>query len=531
MELLQHITLTTAGIGDPLVHDYLSGSDQVKKLYTFSPDIDGLKRAVEERKNYSTDRKLLYKVLHQQHAKSYLSDPLRTNIELLLQENTFTVTTGHQLNLFTGPLYFIYKIASVISLAKQLQDAIPGYNFVPVYWMNSEDHDFAEINHFFLKGEKFEWKVGPEKFGPVGKMNLEGIEGLMNGIKQKWAESYASDPAFEFIIHTYTQSGNLAEAHREIVNKLFADEGLVILDQDDEELKKEFSEKISQEIFGASAIVHIESTNTYLEQHGYKPQVFAREINYFYTGRGYRERIVKAGEGYALADGKISWTKTELQNELLKNPAYFSPNVVTRPMYQESVLPNIAYIGGPAEIAYWLQYKTNFSANHIFYPALILRDCFLLIPEKKLRKVKEFGLKVDDFFKPIDDILNEYIKINHQDDINVESIEKQLHHQYDLLLKRVKEIDPSMETMVKAAEQKALNELEKMVTKMRKALKTRHEAQLNMIRSLYATIFPDGVLQERHNNVYDHTTDIHSFIKEVISFSNCLDPRLKVLQY
>src|SRR5688572_1841395 len=141
-----------------MIHDYLGGSADMKPFYSYTPNIEGLKQAVTDRKKNQVNRKVLYDVLHRQYARSVISEKQRANIEFLLQENAFTITTGHQLNLFTGPLYFIYKIASVISLSQRLNKEIPGNHFVPVYWMNSEDHDFEEINHFFLKGRKVEWK-------------------------------------------------------------------------------------------------------------------------------------------------------------------------------------------------------------------------------------------------------------------------------------------------------------------------------------------------------------------------------------
>jgi bacillithiol synthase len=529
LDLLQHISLESAGIGGRLTHDYFAGATSTKSLYNYEPNIDGLKKAVADRAHFPVNRKLLYETLHRQYAKSVLTQSSKNNIELLLQDNTFTITTGHQLNLFTGPLYFIYKIASVISLATKMRAEMPENNFVPVYWMNSEDHDFAEINHFFLKGDKYEWAVDIEKYGPVGKMDLNGMKPFIKEIQDKFEAQYKLDPIFSFINTSYLQSENLAMAHRAIVHKIFGDYGLIILDQDDRELKKSFTSTIASEIFEKSSIAYIESTNQVLELNEYKPQVYAREINFFYTGKGYRERIIQKEDQYALADHTMVWTKEEMADELTLNPQFFSPNVVTRPMYQEFILPNIAYVGGPAEIAYWLQYQTNFKAHHIFYPTLILRDCFLILPEKKIRKVKDLGISLESFFKNVDDLINEYIKEHHSDEMKTDTIAGKLMAIYRTLLDKVISIDASMEGMVKAAQQKTINDLEKIQQKMNKALKVKNEIQVNAIRNLHAAIFPNGILQERINNFFDHTTSTHQFVEEIISFSNPLDHRLKVI--
>jgi len=529
VEFLQHITLETSGIGSSLTRDYLALKPELKKFYSFDSSVDGLRSAAEKRMSQPVNRQLLYDELHKQYSSSTLSEVLKSNIELLLQPNTFTVTTGHQLNLFTGPLYFIYKIASVIKLAEQLKEEIAGKHFIPVYWMNSEDHDFAEINHFFLNSEKYEWKVSLDKYGPVGRMQLEGIETLMSEIKDKWGDHYKHDPLFNQIIGSYLDSKDLAQAHRSIVNKLFGEYGVVILDQDSKALKAEFSKNISDEIFQSSSVAQVQESNNELEALGYKAQVFVREINYFYTGKGYRERIIESDNGFALADSTFKWTKAELEKELNDYPEFFSPNVVTRPMYQEFSLPNIAYIGGPAEIAYWLQYKRNFDSKNIFFPALILRDCFLILPEKIYRRSKELGLKLEQYFSNLDDLINQFISENYHDEMNIEPIVDVLDQQYEHLLKQVLAIDPAMDNMVKAGHQKSKNELERIASKMNKALKKKSEHQIKIVKNLHSTIFPLNTLQERLNNLFDLTQSPSVFIKSILEHANPLDARLKVL--
>jgi bacillithiol biosynthesis cysteine-adding enzyme BshC len=530
LNFLQHISLATAGIGGRLTHDYLSAQPVLDDLYQFTPDIEGLKKATAKRIQYPVNRQLLCDVLHEQYRKLHLSNPVKNNIELLLQENSFTITTGHQLNLFTGPLYFIYKIASAISLAQKMNDELPGRNFIPVYWMNSEDHDFAEINHFFLQNEKFEWKQPQEKYGPVGRMQLEGLQPLIHEIGQKFETLLKLDPHFGWMVRSYTEANQLAEAHQLIVNKLFGEYGLVILDQDSARLKDSYSARIADEIFNQSSVAQVEATNQYLITHGYQPQVFLRDINFFYTGNGHRERIVIHHGGYAAADHSIVWTQQELEQELTINPEFFSPNVVTRPMYQESVLPNIAYIGGPAEIAYWLQYKSNFDAKDIFYPALILRDCFLVLPEKKLRKAQELGLTPMDFFEPLDGLVNRYIKIHFGKEMDIAPISARMMDEYTRLLEQVRAIDASMDSMVEAQQQKTLKGLERIVDKMNKRLKIKNETQLKVIRDLHAAIFPLGNLQERHHNLFTLTTSSADFIEKIITHANPLDARLKILE-
>jgi len=529
LELLQHITLDTAGIGGKLTHDYLSGKSELKKFYNYTPDIDGLKKSLKDRCETKVNRKLLYDELHQQYAGDVIPAAVKENIHLLLQENTYTITTGHQLNLFTGPLYFIYKIASIISLTKKLSNEIPGYHFLPVYWMNSEDHDFEEINHFYFKNQKFEWKKLDDKFGPVGRMELSNMEVLLKEIEEQCGPQLNVNTVFTDVLNIYKTSNTLSQAHRAIVNKLFGEFGVIILDQDSKAFKKAFSSHIHREIFKEDSILNVTSTNKELEVLGYKPQVFAREINVFYTGTGYRERIIKTNDGFSLADNSKKWTKDELDTELDKFPELFGPNVVTRPMYQEFLLPNLAYVGGPAEIAYWLQYKTNFESKKIFYPTLILRDCFLILPEKKWRKVNDLSIDLKQMFNRIDDIINLFVKEHLHSEVELDGFKNDLNKQYDILLQEVLKVDTSMDSMVKAAQQKSLNDIDKIIQKLNKALKTKHENQLNSIKALHSVIYPNNELQERLINVFDITTDTSNFINNILECSNSLDARLKVI--
>jgi len=529
LKIVQHISLQQAGIGGNLTHDYFSAPDKLKDFFTYQPDLKGLVQAANDRKNFPVDRKTLVDVINGQYKGLKLSAPLKENIQALTDENTFTITTGHQLNLFTGPLYFIYKIASAITLAQKLDEADPTKKFVPVYWMNSEDHDFKEINHFFLDNKKWEWEVIASSYGPTGRMALTGMKPLLDKIEAGFSEKYRFDPAFKNMLEAYRNSPDLSSAHRKIVHYLFNEYGVIILDQDSTELKKSFSGMIEKEILGKPSIEPISNTNEKLEQSGYKPQVFTRDINYFYTGNETRERIIEHDGGYATADLKLKWSKEELLAELRTNPVFFSPNVVTRPLYQEFVLPNVAYIGGPAEIAYWLQYRSNFAGYGIFYPTLILRDCFLLLTEKQLKKIQSLGLTLEDFFTDLDSIIRKFIQQNFKEELDLSEIESGFNKLHDSILKRITDIDPSMDQMALALKARSEKDLKKIASKINKALREKNTRDLDHIKSIYATISPLNHLQERQDNLFDHTLSSADFIAKIVGMADPLVSDLKVI--
>ena len=167
------IRYQNSGYFSSLIVDYLDQKSSLNSLYNRFPTIENFEAQITEKAaNYNQEnRKLLVAALQKQYQNSTISEATENNILALEQANTFTITTGHQLNLFSGPLYFLYKIISTINLASELKTKCPKSNFVPIYWMATEDHDFEEINYFNFKGKKFRWNK--ESTGPVGRLTTE----------------------------------------------------------------------------------------------------------------------------------------------------------------------------------------------------------------------------------------------------------------------------------------------------------------------------------------------------------------------
>ncbi|MBL0049581.1 MAG: bacillithiol biosynthesis BshC [Bacteroidetes bacterium] len=221
-----------------LILEYISGSDKLNYFYNAKPEIASFSAIIEAKSKETINRNLLYEVIDQQYKNGNCTVP-NANLQLLSQENTFTVTTGHQLCLFTGPLYFIYKIISTINLAEALKANYPNFNFVPFYWMASEDHDFAEVNHIHVFGKKIEFNpTMPTSSIPVGKISTEGIQVVLDEIKSILGESESAKQLVALFDNAYKNSKNLADATRILVHSLFGHYGLVVLDADDARLKK-----------------------------------------------------------------------------------------------------------------------------------------------------------------------------------------------------------------------------------------------------------------------------------------------------
>jgi bacillithiol biosynthesis cysteine-adding enzyme BshC len=496
------IALSATNQFSKLIIDYISNDNSLRPFYSYLPTLETFQQVIEDKSKELIDRELLVGVLKNQYEKSNIQHPVST-IELLLKENTYTVCTGHQLCLFTGPLYFIYKIISTINLAEALKKKYPENNFVPVYWMASEDHDFEEIKSIHLFGKNIAWN-NEEAKGAVGDLKTQSLDKVIDELKQILGESANANQLIQLFNNAYLKQSNLADATRYLVNELFEDYGLVILDANDKQLKTTFSEIIKDDILNNSNFKLVNKTIEELDRVGVKAQVNPREINCFYMMDGLRERIVFENSIYKIQNSEIVYTKVELLIELQNHPERFSPNVVLRPVYQQKILPNLAYVGGPGEIAYWLEYKAMFNFHKINFPVLMPRNFAMLMDEKLNQQLQKLGLTINDLFKDTELLTKEYVNKNASGEISLKEQEEKLTTIYNELALKVTAIDVTLKSSVEAELQKSLNALKNIETKLLRAEKQKQETSINQIKKIKDKFLPEGKLQERYDNIAPH---------------------------
>lgn len=486
-----------------LICDYLDEKDHLKSFYHRFPKLESFKKQIEEKQlsfDHSIRQQLVNSLMVQYEGLSISSFTL-TNIDLLKHKTTFTVTTGHQLNLFTGPLYFFYKIISTINLCKELKAAYPEYNFVPMYWMASEDHDFEEINYFNFKGKKVQWNRNAS--GAVGELDMEGLYHVFEVFASQLDKSNNAEELKNLFRSAYLEHETLTDASRYLVNKLFSIYGLVIIDGNDKELKKLFIPYFEKELTAQESFKKVTETNeniNSLEQQNYKIQVHPREINLFYLKEGLRERILETDGIYGVVDNDIRWNKKELLEEVQKHPERFSPNVIMRPLYEEVILPNLCYIGGGGELAYWLQLKSSFEAQNVTFPTLLLRNSVLLITEKQREKLQKLNVSVDDLFLNQGELMTKVTKQISEINIDFTPQKEHLKKQFEALYQLAEYTDKSFKGAVAAQETKQIKGLENLEKRLLKAQKRKLEDVLERVRLLQDELFPRQSLQERNMN-------------------------------
>ena len=502
------ISYSQTGYFKGLATCYNDGNEKLKPFYKYTPDIDSFKDVMEDKSKEFINRELLVRVISDQYLSSGLLDQenysqiTKVKIDSLASENTFTVTTGHQLCLFTGPLYFLYKIVSTINLSKKLKDKYPHRDFVPVFWMASEDHDFAEVNHVNLFGKKIAWESESE--GPVGRMHTSTFIKLLEELEQIIGDHPNALRLMELFKTAYLNRENLSQSTRCLVHTLFSEYGLVIVDADDKRLKNEFVSLMSDDIFKGENELIVNNTISNLIESKLvarnKIQVHPRKINCYYLLDGLRERIEKLDHAdlYQVKNTNITFSTLELKQHLLDYPERFSPNVVMRPLYQEKILPNLAYIGGPGELSYWFELRDFFELNKINFPVLISRNSLLWIDSSNFSKLNKLNLEFLDLFLPLGQLERKYTR--QFSEIAFEKEKELINEAFDSLLTKAISIDNTLKTSVEGERIKQLKSIEMIENKILKAEKAKLEVSINQINKLKQRLFPNSGLQERHDN-------------------------------
>lgn len=495
------ISYQNSGYFSPLMNDYLNQKPELASLYHHFPTLENFEKQIEEKKiNFNDNdvlkRQTLVSVLKNQYAELTVSAETLNNIELLNNPDTFTITTGHQLNLFSGPLYFLYKIISTINLTKELKAKYPDYNFVPVYWMATEDHDFEEINYFSFKGKKIRWNK--ESTGPVGRLSTEGLAEFLEIYALEIGSSTNADTIKKLFEDSYIKHDNLADATRYLANALFGSSGLVIIDADNQDLKRSFITYIKDELLHQSSFKAV--TEIIAKMKDYFVQVNPREINLFYIEDNLRERIIFENGIYKVNHTKIEFTETEILALVESNPEKFSPNVIMRPLYQEVILPNLCYIGGGGEIAYWLELKSFFASAKVTFPILLLRNSVLLATEKQNKKADKLNLTWSDLFSKQASLVNRITQKLSDFPIDFTVQKEALKKQFEALLELANHTDKSFLGAVKAQEIKQTKGLETLEKRLLIAQKRKFHDELQRIIDLQNELFPNQSLQERQAN-------------------------------
>jgi bacillithiol biosynthesis cysteine-adding enzyme BshC len=492
------VDFKSAGTLNKLVSDYLKKNSDLRTFFGFFPDKQGFSELLKTKPYNDFDRSRLSEILlRQSDLVKNTTSQSRENILKFKNKNTYSVTTGHQLCLFTGPLYFIYKIFSAINLAESLKKEFPDYDFVPVYWMASEDHDFEEIRSFNSNGKKVQWESNQQ--GAVGDFKTEELKKNLPELREVFGISENANFLFKLFETAYLKHKKLSDATRYLVNELFGKYGLVTIDGDDIDFKQQLKAVLKKDVFDNSPSELVNKSIVQLESLGYHTQVKPRLINCFYLDDQVRARIEKNGNDYNSVGTEKHFTRSELEDIIDNQPQKISPNVLLRPVYQQLILPNLAYIGGPGELAYWLEFKSMFDSFGVNFPILMPRSFVSIVDRNVGKKIEELNFSEMDFFKTEIDLVKDFM-VKRDQVFDLESEKDKINVIFSGVSERTQLIDKTLTQHVAAQQEKTLNKLNTIAQKTNRALKRSSEESIDKIRSVKQSLFPENMPQERFEN-------------------------------
>ena len=525
-----HIPFSSTHVFSTLINDYLEGKGTALDFVQYAPNLEGYRAAIEGRKKHPINRALLFEVLTKQYSNLPQEKAVNNQIALLKKETTFVVTTAHQPNLFTGPLYFFYKIIHAIQLAASLKATFPDYDFVPVYYMGSEDADLEEVGAFNLDHKKCQWVT--KQTGAIGRMQVDdALLLLLKQLESYWSILPQGQKALEILKEAYQKGKTISEATLSFVHAFFGAKGLLVLQPDDAALKAAFIPVMEKELLTGFSHQAIQPTIAALSK-DYHVQSEGRSINLFYLKDNLRARIEKQDKQYIVVDSAIQFTEAEIIAELNQYPERFSPNVILRGVFQETILPGVVFVGGGGELAYWMELKNLFQQVGVHYPLLQLRNSFLLMRQKQAEQWTAMEFEEQDLFKPIHDLEIAFVKKHASDALDLQDQMSHLTTLYTTIKNEVVKVDPTLGAHAENLAQQAKAKLHTLEKKMLRAERRKQAVDIQRIHRIKKELFPQDNLQEReaHFSKWVGHYDL-SWIETIMEHSKGLESRFRIIQF
>lgn len=510
--------------------DYTERSVSLRPFVSVFPSTDEISGLTDQVNLSSASRQLLSDILKKQYEKANILDEGKLHlISSLKDANTFTVTTGHQLQLAGGPLFFTLKILTTIKLAEELSKK-GDKKFIPVFWLASEDHDIAEIDNIMLFEKEISWKPEAEGTPLSGALSTKGLKEFFKEIFELIHGSANEELLKELLSSSYLDScaNDLSAATTRFVHRLFSDFPLLVIDSNDKELKRNFVPLLQKEVQSSFSYRAAVRTTNDLEAAGYKGQASVRELNLFYINGNNRERIDKTGTSFRTITSSKEWDVQSLVNEIDEHPERFSPNVILRPLYQQVILPNVAYIGGPAEVAYWLQLKGVFDEAGVLFPAVVQRNSVMLLEKKLTDKIEKLGLKVNDFFDEEEHLVKEFVESHSSVDLTDEK--EAVARAFEPVIVKAFNTDPTLKPSAEAELKKILNSMDAFHSKLIRAEKHKQEQSINQIRKIKQKLFPGNSPMERQETIIPYLAKYGStFLRDLYTNLSAVPHDFKVV--
>lgn len=448
------------------------------------PDAVALQRLRDE-VDHGAHGPLLVEVIRGQYADAGLPVPARCRE--LGRTDCRTVTTGHQLCIAGGPAFTFHKIQTALTLAGQLERRW-GTPVVPVFWLASEDHDFEEVSRLWDGVQWSHWSPEGPIGGAVGRMRTDGLDRVL----EAWGESVGIGGNMGGL--TGDGAEDLSVRMRRWVHAVFGPDRLLVVDGDHPRLKQAFAAIMMREVAEGFVEESVGPCNAAIERAGHRPQVHVRPCNLFHLHATGRHRITPES-GAWLSTGGTRWEQDALLRDIAEHPGDFSPNALLRPVYQSCLLPDVAVVGGLAEVAYGLQLPAVFRAVGRPQPVLVPRDGAVVLPPKWSGLMDRCGLTTEDLDAPLDRWRAKVVEEAGTPDVS--SWLSAMREHAALASRDFSRLDPTLGGSVQAALVKMEQQIERLDQLAARSVRRKEEDTMKRLERLHGWVQPDGQPQER----------------------------------
>ncbi len=468
------------------------------------------------------------------------------NIELLRNENTFAVVTGQQAGILTGNLYTVVKAVNAYQLTRKLREYFPDYSFVPVFWIESDDHDFLEVNNINVfnkenelrKIEYYENGVMQDRYlRPINDIIFDdSIEKFKSDLRESILKTDFTENIFDLINRSYRTGISFPTAFARFMNYLTGDLGIIFCNPADREIKKLLVPIFEKELNTyPETCERVIETSAIIEQR-YEPQVKPQPINVFYINNNHRHLIEPRPKNmFALKNSRQRFEKLQLMEQLYSSPEKFSGNVILRPICQDYLLPTVAYIGGPSEIAYFGQFKRVYEFFGINMPIIYPRTSITILENRIANFISKNNLTIEEFFdekKITSKMMNKINELKVEDIFN--NLKDELNGIYYSFGIDLGKIDKNLINTFKNKNEKYIESLEHLKDKFIDSQAQQNESTVLKLKSAIQSVYPNETLQERYINIVYYlnkygmdlvkkmveTTDIDNFNHQIIEISS-----------
>ncbi|EOO29136.1 bacillithiol biosynthesis cysteine-adding enzyme BshC [Bacillus cereus BAG1X2-3] len=495
-----------------VVADYMNGKKEIQSCFDYMLTEDAFKQRLHDLREREFFRQDLVAHLLEYNTKLQAGESTLQNVKALGDENTYVVIAGQQAGLLTGPLYTIHKVISILQLAKEKEESL-GVKVVPVFWIAGEDHDMDEINHTFVaKNKKMKKTIfydrNPKKASASeSELSVEDCRSWIEEIFKTYPETNFTKDVLKFVDDALKKSNTYVDFFAHLITKIFANSGLILVDSHHPELRKleiPFFKRIISKYKEVQE--GLRNQQEVIKELGYKPIIETKShaVHIFMEIDNERVLLEEHQGKFVGKDGAHSFSYEELIEEMERNPARFSNNVVTRPLMQEYVFPTLAFIGGPGELAYWSELQQVFHTVGFQMPPVVPRLTITYVERDIATDLFDLQLRESDpFLNGVDKLRENWLsnRIEEPIDDHFEKAKKEIADIHTSLQQFVKKIEPGLGAFAGKNELKINEQIELLERMLKRNVEKKYEVQLNKFRRIQFALRPLGAPQERVWNV------------------------------